>query len=991
MLAAGLRLWPPPARSVRPLIAWSSTVAPTRGPTADAQGPRSASSCNHRNEAQGSLRGLRKPACSGNQRLTGLAFTKRHFASSSIRDLAQGAGVTPFDPLHCPISVNADGIANELTMASGYLYFDSCFPIKLGWWDLRSYLASAEQGLLLERIKNSIPPEEEVGHGFKVLGVEERIKDGGAFVSFAYKKHITEDRDVALLEIERSLKRNLKRFYDPNTIILFSKPSLHVVQGRPWRDDLNRFPASRIKVQLQGGDISEERIWEILRPYGRISNIEKKPNEATVTFSRIRGATSARNCAHGMTLPDGPTLVINYERILRSKMMWDWFSNHPRIVFPVILTLLGTITYVVFDPIRAWFVEQKLENTFNLEQYKLYGWLKKTTGQLLGEDFKDIAKEDIWWERQQAAKNISGLLKETPSTFITVSGPRGSGKGQLIERTLQGDVLHLDIDCDTIAKAGKADAALVNALAGETGYWPVFSWLNSLNNLIDLAAVGLIGSKAGFAAPIDAQLRQVLGVVTSALVSVNAREAKKAEKRAKKAGKRGQEENEKAFSKPSAAAAAAIAATQASKQDEKGAAELSTGENGSDKKGSGLTDTLGQGVSKLKSAILGEGEEAKATKEAEAQAALEGEKQARVSRDEWEMEKGLASEVSPSAARRIPVVVIKSFHHKGVKNPVLWQTLAEWSAELVTNGIAHVVFVSDNPVAMGKELTKALPNRPFEGVLLADADELRARKIVSSKLRELIGTAPEEEASRGITEELKRKQEQLGAEDDLKYGGLNRETAECVDKLGGRLTDLETLIQKVSLGQNVKSAVEDIITRTVIELRKNAFGDDVEDSKTLPWSRGQAWTIVSLLASNEELNYYGTLHDAFKGDEGALKAMEQEEIISVRHTDGRPSTIRAGRPVFQEAIKRLVDDRVFANTQRFLSNASAIASNEAIVREVERELRDLAEVYSVRTADVGKARAVYLLEKMADAHAKIQHFDKENAALKKRLNSLQER
>lgn len=52
----------------------------------------------------------------------------------------------------------------------------------------------------------------------------------------------------------------------------------------------------------------------------------------------------------------------------------------------------------------------------------------------------------------------------------------------------------LEIDVGKLATA-TSDVALVTALARQTGYWPVFSFLNSMNNLIDLASVGLIGQK----------------------------------------------------------------------------------------------------------------------------------------------------------------------------------------------------------------------------------------------------------------------------------------------------------------------------------------------------------------------------------------------------------------------------------------------------------------------------------------------------------------
>ena len=50
------------------------------------------------------------------------------------------------------------------------------------------------------------------------------------------------------------------------------------------------------------------------------------------------------------------------------------------------------------------------------------------------------------------------------------------------------------IDVGALSKSG-SEMALVSGLAAQTGYWPVFSFLNSINSTIDLASVGLIGQK----------------------------------------------------------------------------------------------------------------------------------------------------------------------------------------------------------------------------------------------------------------------------------------------------------------------------------------------------------------------------------------------------------------------------------------------------------------------------------------------------------------
>jgi hypothetical protein len=52
----------------------------------------------------------------------------------------------------------------------------------------------------------------------------------------------------------------------------------------------------------------------------------------------------------------------------------------------------------------------------------------------------------------------------------------------------------------------------------------------------------------------------------------------------------------------------------------------------------------------------------------------------------------------------------------------------------------------------------------------------------------------------------------------------------------------------MSNGESVIFAVEDIIDRGVGEIRKTIFGEGSEEGKALPWSQGQAWTVIKQLA-----------------------------------------------------------------------------------------------------------------------------------------------
>jgi hypothetical protein len=47
--------------------------------------------------------------------------------------------------------------------------------------------------------------------------------------------------------------------------------------------------------------------------------------------------------------------------------------------------------------------------------------------------------------------------------------------------------------------------------------------------------------------------------------------------------------------------------------------------------------------------------------------------------------------------------------------------------------------------------------------------------------------------------------------------------------------------------------VDDIVARGVGELRKSAFGEDVEDTKTMTWSREQVYYIIKQLSKTNEV------------------------------------------------------------------------------------------------------------------------------------------
>ena len=129
--------------------------------------------------------------------------------------------------------------------------------------------------------------------------------------------------------------------------------------------------------------------------------------------------------------------------------------------------MLGTISYAVFDPIREFFVTAKVTGTFDADKWRAVKWLKKETLGRLGLTLYDDGKKGgmmsgIEKEREEAKQDLKTWLKGSPESFVTVQGPRGSGKTALVDEVLRDGKNILTIDCKKICKASRNDAKLVS-------------------------------------------------------------------------------------------------------------------------------------------------------------------------------------------------------------------------------------------------------------------------------------------------------------------------------------------------------------------------------------------------------------------------------------------------------------------------------------------------------------------------------------------------
>ncbi|RPB00118.1 hypothetical protein L873DRAFT_1805543 [Choiromyces venosus 120613-1] len=424
----------------------------------------------------------------------------------------------------------------DLAPGEGLLFFDNVYPLKTSRFDIRNLMMRYDKQSIESRIRAQYIPKNLLGSKFTITGIIPRLKDGGAFVKF--RSANVEEAETIIAKFLK--EKNLKPWFSP-----FKRVKAYVVKGKPWLEDLYRFPSTRLKVEFVGGEgnLSQEATYALFRRYGKIVDILPQPpgsrdlpRFAMVQYFRMRSATAARNCLHGYKVPEmqavlgkegGVTLRILYERAIKTSWIKDWLVGHPRIVIPVVAAFLATFTVAIFDPVRTWFVKAKITGALNISDNTYYNWIKRHTIEMLPIGAKHSDMRDLWavWdERKEQVEQLKGWLLETVETFIVVQGPRGSGKKDLVVDTVLAERENvLIIDCEPINEA-HGDSATIAAAAAQVGYRPVFSWLNTISSLLDLAAQGTIGSSAGFSQTLETQFSKILQNTGTTLKAVALRD-----------------------------------------------------------------------------------------------------------------------------------------------------------------------------------------------------------------------------------------------------------------------------------------------------------------------------------------------------------------------------------------------------------------------------------------------------------------------------------
>lgn len=485
--------------------------------------------------------------------VTNINFTSSRFNSSSLitSDIEKLKNETDADD--SKQSAEITGVMDYLKLTEVLMFFDNVYPrwlAKLSYSRYFSFLKRFQNLFTDESLRQRVDKlvlsdKKPLPLGTKCEDFVSFRRDGGAFVKFLVPptssvKELTET-------IEGNIQENKAQYekYAGGLLSLWrSYPRAYRVKGTPWIEDLSRFPSSKLKVKFEGEPLTEEELYLLFRRYGLIVDIV--PYSSTIPFATIIFKTTdacirAKNCLTGMVLNEGKTnLHLQYIPRESVNHLTDFIVNHQRIAIPIILALLATLAVFIFEPIREQFIEFKIRHVYSWDSHKDH-WLVKAfytpyrmvvsrinDGRHFLDDSIDLLRgtkrsshepekldSDMFWtERMQKANQVKLWVCENANTFIIVKGPKGSGKREfVVDHALQlNDAFlknMLEIDCDKLVKA-RSDKAFLKSTASQLGYFPLFTWTNTVSSFVDLGLQGLTGQKSGLSESKETQFKNML-------------------------------------------------------------------------------------------------------------------------------------------------------------------------------------------------------------------------------------------------------------------------------------------------------------------------------------------------------------------------------------------------------------------------------------------------------------------------------------------------
>lgn len=199
-----------------------------------------------------------------------------------------------------------------------------------------------------------------------------------------------------------------------------------------------------------------------------------------------------------------------------------------------------------------------------------------------------------------------------------------------------------------------------------------------------------------------------------------------------------------------------------------------------------------------------------------------------------------------------------------------------------------------------------------------------------------------------------------------------------------KVSSIPLPLDAIGSADSIEEAVFEIIEQSASEILK-LYLLDIDANRS--WTSQQAWVLIKELAKagNQSLRYNELLLlDLFKDrGEKTLQALEQAELISIASYNGRPQSIKPGKPVYQAAFKFLTEDSVLRSRLELAVLSQLTTMENKTIEKCEDELKTLAELPG-QSKEL-RSRIQWLLVKAAASQEKVEAYEKDSARLKKVL------
>ena len=189
-----------------------------------------------------------------------------------------------------------------------------------------------------------------------------------------------------------------------------------------------------------------------------------------------------------------------------------------------------------------------------------------------------------------------------------------------------------------------------------------------------------------------------------------------------------------------------------------------------------------------------------------------------------------------------------------------------------------------------------------------------------------------------------------------------------IDVIGGRISDLYFLIERLQRGCSISDAVTNMIEESKRDILAEGFGGKLfkESAGSNEWTQPQLWKSIKLVVKKKNVSYEELLYGPFEGENSALdKLITSTDLLTM----GKDGTVSAFSPLYYKAFQELTEDVGMIRGMEKACCKVEIESNQKKIDAIEDELVRINKG-GVKTIEI-QERIAFLSEKIKQYNQKL--------------------